>query len=162
MSVWKASEVTFLQAPSNKSTDTNRRILKIPIFDSHCKNARYQSRFWSRSGSDLAVCTAVFLQALTPLASLLPSGLMCGANLVGTSFGPISVFVTIGMTSITLVNPIATIAIIKPYRHALLAVVFGRKSKNAVSAASSHFEGLDPATTIAVNAGTRGPSAAVC
>ncbi|KAH7703465.1 hypothetical protein AAVH_29360 [Aphelenchoides avenae] len=105
---------------------------------------------------------ALIVLALTPLASLLPSGLMCGANLVGTSFGPISVFVTIGMTSITLVNPIATIAIIKPYRHALLAVVFGRKSKNAVSAASSHFEGLDPATTIAVNAGTRGPSAAVC
>lgn len=98
---------------------------------------------------------------INPLASLLPSGLMCAANVVGLSFGPVSAFITIGMTSITLVNPIATIAVMKPYRGTLLAAAFGRKWKSPVSAPNSNFEGLDPATAIAAGTGTREPSLAV-
>ncbi|KAH7704132.1 hypothetical protein AAVH_28687, partial [Aphelenchoides avenae] len=105
---------------------------------------------------------ALVVLALTPLASLLPSGVMCAANLVGASFGPISAFMTVAMTSITLVNPIATIAIMKPYRGTLLAAAFGRKWKNPASAPNSTFEGLDPATAVAGGTGTREPSLAVC
>ncbi|KAH7673009.1 hypothetical protein AAVH_42512, partial [Aphelenchoides avenae] len=97
--------------------------------------------------------------ALTPLASLLPSGVICAANLAGATFGPIAVFVTIGMTSITLVNPIATIAVMMPYRSALRPAVFGRKRKNVVSAGASHFADLEPATAVPVAAFSREPSA---
>lgn len=44
---------------------------------------------------------------------------MVGASALGTVLGPVTAFFTIGMTVITLVNPIATILLVRPYRSAV-------------------------------------------
>lgn len=59
------------------------------------------------------------LQALTPLVSLVPTIFMVGCTVLRFDIGQVTMFLTIAMTSITLMNPIATVTLVRPYRRAV-------------------------------------------
>lgn len=58
-------------------------------------------------------------QALTPLISLVPTIFMVGCTVLRFDMGQVTMFLTIAMTSITLLNPIATVILVRPYRQAV-------------------------------------------
>ncbi|KAH7702343.1 7TM GPCR protein [Aphelenchoides avenae] len=64
---------------------------------------------------------ALVALALTPLCSLIPTAVMIGSNALQIPLGhTISAYLSLGMTIITLANPIVTMYFVRPYREALL------------------------------------------
>lgn len=67
------------------------------------------------------------MQAITPLFSIVPNVVMITADVLEMHLGPITAHLSIGMTIITLANPITAIYFIRPYREGLLEMLRIRK-----------------------------------
>ncbi|KAH7715107.1 CRE-SRD-32 protein [Aphelenchoides avenae] len=74
------------------------------------------------------VKVALVALALTPLCSIVPSSIMVGSNALQIPLGhTVSAYLSLGMTVITLANPIVTMYFVKPYRQGLLCLLGIRK-----------------------------------
>ncbi|KAH7722467.1 Protein STR-48 [Aphelenchoides avenae] len=78
---------------------------------------------------------ALVVLALTPLVSLVPTIFMVGCTVLRIDMGQVTMFLTIAMTSITLLNPIATILLVRPYR--LVVIQTFKVKTNTVAVLSS-------------------------
>ncbi|KAH7721300.1 hypothetical protein AAVH_11263, partial [Aphelenchoides avenae] len=68
--------------------------------------------------------------ALTPLCSIIPSAIMVGSNALQIPLPlghTVSAYLSLGMTVITLANPIVTMYFVKPYRQGLMCLLGIRK-----------------------------------
>ncbi|KAH7695205.1 7TM GPCR protein, partial [Aphelenchoides avenae] len=66
---------------------------------------------------------ALIALAISPLCSLVPTALMIGSNALQIPLGPVSAYISLGMTIITLANPLVTVYFVKPYRDGLLCLL---------------------------------------
>ncbi|KAH7707757.1 hypothetical protein AAVH_25000, partial [Aphelenchoides avenae] len=83
--------------------------------------------------------------ALTPLCSIIPSAIMVGSNALQIPLGhTVSAYLSLGMTVITLANPIVTMYFVKPYRQGLWYLLGVRKrpvvTPHGTTIAGSEFE----------------------
>ena len=69
-------------------------------------------------------------QAVTPLLGIIPTGIMISTAALGINNGPISAYMSIGMTIITLVNPLVAIFFIRPYRNGFIRLLHIRRKSH--------------------------------
>ncbi|KAH7696974.1 hypothetical protein AAVH_35945, partial [Aphelenchoides avenae] len=69
--------------------------------------------------------------AITPLCSFIPTALMIASGALQIPLGSASAYMSLGMTTITLANPLVTMYFIRPYRNGLLRLL-RLKRKNRV------------------------------
>ncbi|KAH7722480.1 hypothetical protein AAVH_10006 [Aphelenchoides avenae] len=75
---------------------------------------------------------ALVALAVTPLLGIIPTGIMISTAALGINNGPISAYMSIGMTIITLVNPLVAILFIRPYRNGFLRLLHIRRKYTVV------------------------------
>ncbi|KAH7710580.1 Protein Y9C9A.5 [Aphelenchoides avenae] len=101
----------------------------------------------STSKAHAEVNRALVALAITPLMGIIPTGIMISSAALGIKNGPISAYMSIGMTVITLANPIVTIWFVRPYRDGLLHVLRIRRKAAIRPFNTTVVQGtLDPAT----------------
>ncbi|KAH7694660.1 hypothetical protein AAVH_38289 [Aphelenchoides avenae] len=88
----------------------------------HGKSIRESTR---RTHADIN--RAMIALALSPLlTSMGPTLILVGCMVVDFSPGAITVYLSLGMSMITLVNPITTIYFVRPYRDAVISMFDGK------------------------------------
>ncbi|KAH7721033.1 hypothetical protein AAVH_11500 [Aphelenchoides avenae] len=95
---------------------------------------------------------ALVALALTPLCSIIPTAIMIGSNAMQIPLGhTVSAYLSLGMTVITLANPLVTMYFVPPYREVLLCMLRLRK-KAVVTPHSSAVSGssLDRAPRMSI------------
>lgn len=75
---------------------------------------------------------------------------MIGSNALQTPLGPSSAFISLGMTIVTLANPLVTVYFVKPYREGLKSLLRLNRRVQPNISTTAMMAGLDRATRIDV------------
>lgn len=87
------------------------------------------------------------LQSITPLVGIIgPSALMVALLVLQLQLGPVVVYITLSMTTITLVNPLTILYFIRPFRQAVSDVIFSKSTLSAVPDRTVGTKSLELAT----------------
>ncbi|KAH7708215.1 hypothetical protein AAVH_24527 [Aphelenchoides avenae] len=82
--------------------------------------------------SHAEVNRALIVLSVTPLVGIIgPSALMVALLVLQLQLGPVAVYITLSMTTITVVNPLTIVYFLRPFRKAVSDAIFS-KSKTAV------------------------------